>query len=345
MYAKYNKSLSFILSILTIFYFPATTFSCTRVLLNQPGQAILVGNNMDWYDEMHTNLIVYPEGIARNEKGFGNELKWKSKYGSVVATAYDSITTNGMNERGLAAHMLGLAGSDYGVRNESIPGLPILLWIQFYLDNFQTVAEAVHYTETQQFQIIGGEAPGLGALELHLAIEDASGDSAIIEYIDGKPHIYHGSQYKILTNEPSFDRQLENLKLYVGFGGDKPLPGSTLPKDRFVRASYYTSYLPESKSTREAVLRLMSVMENAGQPFGTFSPDRAEDGHIYESLWRSVSDLTHHIFYFNSTMSFNIIWVQLDKFNLLPGSRVMKLELAINPDRVGDVTREFKAID
>ncbi len=35
------------------------------------------------------------------------------------------------------------------------------------------------------------------ASELHLALEDAAGDSAIIEHLDGKPVVHHGSQYRV----------------------------------------------------------------------------------------------------------------------------------------------------
>ena len=60
---------------------------------------------------------------------------------------------------------------------------------------------------------------------LHLVIEDATGDSAVIEYIDGKAKIYHGREYTVATNSPTFDKQIEHLKEYKMFGGEKPLPG------------------------------------------------------------------------------------------------------------------------
>lgn len=316
--------------------------ACSRVLFARPGHAVLVGNNMDWFEDLKTSLLVYPRGIARGGQVSGNNVKWTAKYGSIVATAYENISTNGMNERGLAAHILGLSVSDYGQRDDSLPGLSISFWVQFYLDNFQTVAEALRYTKTHPFQVVSFVHPRAGLVRLHLALEDATGDSAIIEYIDGAPRIYHGRKYTVLTNEPAFDLQLQNLKQYAGFGGDKPLPGTTYPIDRFVRASYYVEHLPEPKSDREAVLKLLSVMQNAGQPYGTLSPERDEGGHIYESIWRTVSDLTHRVYYFNSSMGFNIIWARLSQFNLEAGAPVMKLDPAVNADLAGDVTGEFR---
>lgn len=319
------------------------TEACTRVLFAIPGHPVLVGNNMDWPENMQTDLMVFPRGSYRASQVTGNALGWKSQYGSIITTVYGiPEASNGINERGFAAHVLGLAGSDYGVRDDKTPGLSIDLWAQFYLDNFQTVDEAVKYTQTHPLQVVTFVDPRAGRVEMHLAMEDATGDSAIIEYIDGKPVIYHDRNYKVLTNQPTYDKQLENMKQYVGLGGDKPIPGTTYPIDRFVRASYYLEHMSNPKTDREAIFKLLSIMQNAGQPYGTITPERQQNGIIYESIWRSISDLTNHVLYFNSTMRFNMFWVKLDSFNLEPGAPIMKLDLQNNVDYVGDVSGELK---
>ena len=48
----------------------------------------------------------------------------------------------------------------------------------------------------------------------HLAIEDASGDSAIIDYINGKQIVQHGSQFRIMTNDPKDDQQIALRPVY-----------------------------------------------------------------------------------------------------------------------------------
>jgi penicillin V acylase-like amidase (Ntn superfamily) len=340
---------SLIILICATIFFISYACACTRVLLVQKDQPVLVGNNMDWFEDMHANLFVYPAGIERAGLPSGKALNWKARFGSIVATAYDDLmkihlTTNGMNERGLGVHLLGLKGSDFGARDTKVAGLSILLWAQYYLDNFATVAEALRFTETENFQVVTMFHPKIGVVALHLVMEDSTGDSALIEYIDGKRHIYHNRQYTVVTNEPTFDWQLENIKNYAGFGGELPLPGTTFARDRFVRALYYSANLSGSKSTREAVLKLFSVMQNAGQPYGSLAPERTEHGRIFESLWRSVSDLTNRVYYFNSTMSFNTIWVQLDKLNLSPGAPILRLNLPEKLDLAGDVTGEFEVL-
>ncbi len=55
-----------------------------------------------------------------------------------------------------------------------------------------------------------------------------------------------------MTNEPTYDKQIENLKQYRTFGGQKALPGERTPTDRFVRAAYYAGGLPKPSSQGEA---------------------------------------------------------------------------------------------
>jgi choloylglycine hydrolase len=315
------------------------SFACTRILNADNGQAVLVGRTMDWYQEMKTNLVVYPRGIKREGMSAINPLKWSSKYGSIVATVFEA-TTDGMNERGLAAHILWLDEADYGKRKDKTKGLSVALWAQFYLDNFQTVAEAIQYTKAKTFQLEPLLYPGTqDGITVHLALEDVHGDSAIIEYIKGKARIYHHHDYLVLTNSPSFDQQLKNLQQYKGFGGNKSLPGTTDSQDRFVRAAYYGVHLPQAKTLSDAVSGVLSVVQNISEPYGLSSRERIE---IEPTLWRTVSDLTHKTYYFNSATNLAFIWTSLDKFNLQPGSPIMKLDLVNTPDLIGEVCEHFK---
>jgi choloylglycine hydrolase len=111
---------------------------CSRVLWSDNGKAVVVGRNMDWVTPMPVNLYALPRGIKRNGMTGKNTLTWTAKYGTVVAESSD-----GMNEKGLAGHMLWLAESEYGAFDPNRPGLSVGLWLQYYLDNFATVKEAV----------------------------------------------------------------------------------------------------------------------------------------------------------------------------------------------------------
>ncbi len=131
------------------------------------------------------------------------------------------------------------------------------------------------------------------------------------------------------------------MKRYQGFGGTEPLPGTNEPADRFVRAAYYVRNLPKPKDLRETIAGILSIMRNVAQPFTkSTDPSHPEASGTY---WRSVTDSTHRIYFFESTLRPNIVWVRLDGLDLSPDAPVRKLDLVNGDDLIGDVTAAFKA--
>ena len=318
--------------------------ACTRVLWNDNKLAVVVGRTMDWPESTDPILTVFPRGMSRDGGRAGaavavaqNPAKWTSKYGSLVTTIYGIGTADGFNERGLGAHMLYLTATDFGLRDASKPGVQAGLWAQYALDNAATVNEALAILD--KIQVVMVSARGHDA-NVHLALEDASGDSAIIEYIGGKPVVHHGRQFTIMTNDPAYDEQLALLKKldFSHPSSDMPLPGNVNPRDRFARADYYLSMLPAPKDEREAIAGMFAIARNVSVPFGA----PYHNFGIYNTEYRTVMNLTDKRYYFELTTAPNVIWADLLEMKLEPGSAVMVL----NPDDIalsGDVTDKFKA--
>jgi penicillin V acylase-like amidase (Ntn superfamily) len=315
---------------------------CTRAMWTTVGGAVFVGRTMDWEHDMRTNIWALPAGMKRDGLVPGG-LSWTSRFGSVVATAYDIAASDGMNDAGLGAHLLWLAESDYVERDPARPALAPSIWMQYFVDNFATVAEAVTFLEQTPVQIVAQIDPVSGEdITVHLVLDDAGGDSAIVEYIAGHTRIHHDPSFNVVTNSPPFDQQLENLRRFEGFGGQAPLPGTNEAADRFVRAAYYVARLPEPRSDRAAVAEILSVMRNTSQPFGISDPNRPN---IAPTLWRTVSDLTSGVYFFESTSDPNIVWIHVADLDLSVGRPALKLDLSGEPDLVGDVTSRLRASD
>lgn len=308
---------------------------CTIALWSDNKIATVSSRNMDWMEDIHTDLWVFPRGMRRIGLDIPgeNSLNWTSKYGSVTASVYNIGTADGINEKGLGMHMLWLAESSYGERDASVPGTSISLWGQYFLDNFATVAEAVDHLRIQPMQL---RTAAIGTVDktatVHLQIEDTSGDVAILEYIDGKLQIHHSREFCVMTNSPTFDKQLENLKKYEGFGGDEPLPGTTQAADRFVRAAYYLKHLRAPKTTTETIAGIISVLRNAAQPFGIPDPKQPN---ISPTLWRTVIDHTNMVYYFESTTSPYLVWIDLKTLDFSPEASVLRLPLSENDTFIG----------
>lgn len=319
--------------------------ACSRYLWNTNQYGVLVARTMDWPESTEPELMLFPRGLQRNGGRIGpdvivkeNPARWTSKYGSLVTSVYGIGAVDGFNEKGLGIHLLFLNATDFGPRDAARPGLHAGLWGQYVLDNAATVAEALKLLDGVQIVMAG--ARGHNAT-VHLAIEDATGDSAIIEYIGGKPVIHHGREFRIMTNDPTYDEQLALLKKqdFSRPSSDMALPGNVNPRDRFQRMAYYSAMLPEPKNEREAVASVLAIARNVSVPFG--APYKGFG--IYNTEYRTAMNLTQRRYYFELTTSPNVIWADLSKMNVVKGAPVRTLD----PDSVdlsGDVTAKFKPV-
>lgn len=317
---------------------------CTVVVWDKEknGQATLVSRNMDWFSTMETQMWVIPAGRSHKGSVDSNPLTWTSKYGSVVLSTYNIGVPDGVNEKGLAGHMLWLSDSTFGKRDLTYPGLGVSLWVQYYLDNFATVAEAVADYEARPYQVTLAEVAGRGAT-VHLQISDALGDVAVLELDQGQVKITHGSQYSVLTNQPTFDQQLANLKNYLGFGGDKTLPGTVNPEDRFVRASYYSKYLPKAATLDKAKADLMSVLANTAQPYS--EPADPNEPSVAPTIWRTTTDQTNLTYMYETTSTPYLVWLDLKNLDFTPGTSVKRLPLEEMTDKIGEVSSYLQDAD
>jgi penicillin V acylase-like amidase (Ntn superfamily) len=321
--------------------FQPAAFACSRVLWASPDNQVFVGRTQDWTERANSAFRVHPRGTERVGAVAQNPHRWTTKYGSLVLSAYDSGTHEGVNEKGLAAHALYLAGvTDFGKRDTSRQAIGVMQWVQYFLDNFATVAEAVAAQKNATFQIEPLILPNGFPTLVHVSLSDRTGDSAVIEYIDGKPKIYHDRRFTVMTNEPTYDKQIENLKQYRSFGGDKPLPGERTPSDRFVRAAYYAHGLPKPASAGEGAAFMFSVIRNISVPFGLGDPDKPN---IASTIFRTVIDLTGQRYYFESTYAPNVVWIDIAKIDFGTGSGERELQVekrifSLN----GDVTAQLQ---
>ena len=131
-----------------------------------------------------------------------------------------------------------------------------------------------------------------------------------------------------MTNDPIYEEQ---LALLAKQDFSRPsltltVPGNVNAIDRFQRAAYFMSVLPEPEGERQAVANLISVVRNCsvpfGAPYGSFG--------VYNTEYRTVMNLSTCRYYFELTTSPNVVWADLHRFDLAPGAPVM----ALDPDYI-----------
>jgi penicillin V acylase-like amidase (Ntn superfamily) len=313
--------------------------ACTRFIYQTGTNTYIVGRSMDWAEDPGTDLWAFPREMERDGGMGDGSIKWKSKYGSVIASFYDIATVEGMNDAGLVANALYLVESDYGdAKGSGKPLISVGAWTQYVLDNYGTVAEAVAALSQEPFAIVAPSLPNGKKAGGHLALADASGDSAIFEYIAGKLVIHHDRKYTVMTNSPSFDQQLAIDTYWQGVNGLKFLPGTIGSADRFVRMSWNLGAAPKEKDPRLAVATSFSLIRAISVPLGLADPNKPN---IAATIWRSVSDIGARRYYFESAYSPSVFWVDIEKLKLAAGSKPSKLDLSGRPILAGEVSDKF----
>lgn len=321
----------------------ASAQACTRFVYHGAGGEVITARSMDWKTDVGTNLWVFPRGMQRSGEAGPNSIHWVSKYGSVIASGYDISTTDGMNEAGLVANVLWLVESSYPEYDGTAPGLSIAAWAQYVLDNFATVQAAVDVLQKQPFTLVTDNVPGEKRLAtLHLSLSDASGDSAIIEYIDGKQVIHHSRDYQVMTNSPIFEKQLAMEEYWKQIGGTVMLPGTNRAADRYARAMFYVNAIPKSTNEVESIASVFSVIRNVSVPYGLSTPDQPN---ISSTRWRTVADQKRKRYFFESALTPNVFWVDLQKLDFSEKTgKVLKLDLGPNQTHIysGMANGQFK---
>ncbi|MBN3054606.1 MULTISPECIES: linear amide C-N hydrolase [Pectobacterium] len=361
---KRLKSTVCALSLAALTLGSAVSLACTRFVYKdvQNPDYPITARSMDWAEDTETNLWIFPRELKRSGAAGEHSLEWTSKYGSVIASAFDSnpnmaSTTDGVNEKGLAANVLWLAESKYPKTAPTAqkPGLSVAAWAQYVLDNFATVDEAVKALKEGKFILVTKDLPHQDRkATLHLSLSDSSGDSAIIEYIDGKQVIHHNKDYQVMTNSPTFDQQLTLNAYWDQIGGNVMLPGTNRAADRFVRASFYVNNVAPNKlipgvaekskieKDKADLAAAFSIIRNASVPYGYSLPDMPN---IASTRWRTVVDHKSLQYFFESAVSPNIFWVDLKKIDFSPrGNNASKLDLGPNQSTIysGQASENFK---
>ena len=339
-----KQTIGFYLALVTVFLFLMAVQqadACTRILYKTGTGTYITARSMDWVDpDLTTDLWVFPQGIERNGGGSENALTWTSKYGSVISSFYGTASADGMNEKGLVGNMQYLSEADYGdPAKTGKPTISIGAWLQYFLDNYATVEEAVADMQDPPFTIVSKPVANGIAAAIHMAISDATGDSAIFEYLDGKLVIHHGRQYVVMTNSPIYSEQLALNAYWDKIGGEKFLPGSGSAADRYVRLSYLLKTVENYEDRHLALASAFSLIRGVSVPIGMASPDRPM---FPETLWRTVADQDTKTYYFDSALFPSVFWVDLKKCNLKPGAKAKTLVISKDNPLAGEVSSQLK---
>lgn len=330
---------------------------CSRIL-NSIGNWPVTGRNMNWQWPLDTRLYTFPKGV--NKIGLSADFaksqgilletafQWQSNYSSVSTIMYGVHTADdpnlltehkpykpyscfefacadGMNEKGLAVNALANVDCDYGSSIEDRNLISTLRWAQYVLDSFASVSEAVPVLSDPPYKVINqgmpdsSNKPGI----FHLCLSDRFGDSAIVEYIEGKPVVHHNKAFRIATNQPNYMTQLvlNNYWLYQwglsDLASNKSIvntsPGGLSSPQLFERASYLLSFAQEQETQALTVAQTRSLMLANAAPIG-FNKRKYEDPDSLApyTVWTNLSDHAARRYYFVNSFVMTSPYLDVD---------------------------------
>lgn len=296
---------------------------CTRILNNIDISHVTVGRCMDW--EFMLPAYIYAQPAQQRKVGISskhatalgiaqeNILSWNAKYASITTQVGEDTTfgtDDGINEAGLVVNILYDSDCDYGPIPSKSPfqALSVLRWGQFILDNFDTVASTIEYFQQNKITLISEAVPGdedSGA-ELHVALSDKTGNSAIIEIHAGEMVFYTDKQFTVVTNQPSYEAQLIMSQYWFYQWGlsevtnHNPVytaPGGDTPVQRFQRACFYRYMHRTEKAKTDRLMQVRSMINTCAVPLLFQANNHGGEDSPY-TLWVNLADSTNQRYYF-----------------------------------------------
>ncbi len=319
--------------------------ACTDFRLNAKDGAVVVGRTMEWGVDLKSEITKHPRGETVESQAPGGKpgLKWTSKYGYLGLNSQGmDLSLDGMNEKGFTIGLLWLPGSTYeeisaGQEGRAISLLNFGSWL---LGNFANVEEAKAAAKN-----IKVWAPSLadwgGAPTVHVAMHDATGQSAVVEFTDGSMRVFDNPN-GVLTNAPTFDWQLTNLRNYINLtpythqgksfaslkleptgqgSGLCGLPGDLTPPSRFVHTTAFVHFAHQASDAKQAVLLAQHIINSVDIPKGVVCTADGDQTHCDYTQWIVIKDLTNRIFHFRSYSDISLHTIQLDQMDFSAGAK------------------------
>lgn len=328
---------------------------CTRAFnnFNEDNKFLTTARNMDWADPFPTTLFAFMVDPGQKVEKCGTTkpdtkaLTWSPEYSSVVAmigTPGEYGAVDGMNVKGLVGNLLYDCNANYERKDaSSCQKLEVLRWLQYVLDTCSSVQEVVDkFNMKSKIQLIGGDVPGSDKpASAHLSVSDRFGDSAIIEvHHDFIP--YHNPEFRIMTNDPGYARQIELNQFWRWQWNEKKnrfasntLPGTPFSADRFARASYYLNHLKPSTDIRDSLAQVNSVLMNASVPVN-FDAQLPDQPNIAQTLWTTLAAHQELQYYFCNAHTIGDIWVDLKNMEAFPSATSQLVVVREESDEKGN---------
>lgn len=253
---------------------------CTGIRFTDDEGNMVFGRNLDWSFSYGESILVTPRGFSADYTyGTPGNAEPRAVIGVGVEMNAMPMYFDCANENGLAVAGLNFPGYASFASEPQNGRINILtgefpLWIA---RNFDTVDEVEQVLEN--VTLVAPDDPKHPKSFLHWLIGDAKRSIVIEQMADGM-HIHH-DDVDVLTNQPTFDWHMENLRNYMNTGSDMAepvtwggktltawgagvsmhgIPGDVSSPSRFVRVAYTNTHYPVQNGETANIARLFHTL-------------------------------------------------------------------------------------
>jgi choloylglycine hydrolase len=235
------------LTLLLLITFSGATKACTDFYMNFTEHRIS-GRTMDLGAGSNWTITAWPRSFPNDpvSKFQPPSVFWPAMYATIGITGnwfgdekygFPSLFADSLNEKGVSCSLLMLVNSQYAKRDENKINVLNGVFCHYVTQNFASVDEL-------QAALPNIVIWGPDLANQHFIVHDSSGTSLIIECVNGEQKVYVDSNdgkltFGIMTNEPTFDWHLENIRHYEWkrtlARQAVAIPGNFYPEERFLR--------------------------------------------------------------------------------------------------------------
>jgi choloylglycine hydrolase len=317
--------------------------ACTGIMLKMKDGAIVHGRTLEFGVMVDTSIAVIPRGYQfTGQAPNGDGLKYTVKYGAVGTVAFGNPRLlDGVNEAGLAAGSFYFPTfAEYATvtpdnQSKALSAADFPNWV---LTQFGSVDEVRKAVESGSVLIAPTVLEGWGpvAPPFHYVVYDKTGASVVIEPIGGKL-VANDNPLGVLTNSPSFDWHMTNLRNYIALNprnvppvkidgetfkalgqgtGMLGLPGDFSPPSRFIRATVFAATAIPADNADKGIDQVFHILNNFDIPVGVARD--VEKGVIYSdyTLMTVARDPQGQRYYYKTYDDQTIRMVDLKTFDL-----------------------------
>lgn len=284
------------------------------------------GRNLDLEYSYNEDVIITPRNFPLPFRKSGTLKEHYAIIGMGIEVDGYPLYYDATNEMGLSMAGLEFPGnawySPFDINKTNITPFELIPWI---------LGQCANITETKkilsEINILDEAFNGDFSLTpLHWMITDQK-ESIVVEAVKDGIRIYDNPQ-EVLTNNPSFDRQLNNLYEYDEI---TQIPGDLSSKSRFVRAVFIKKNSASGSSECESISQFFHILGSVSKPRGCDMAGEKYRITVYSSCCNTSKGIYYYKTYDNSHINgVDMFREDLEQNRLIKYHLKKETEISIN---------------